>query len=131
MIISQEDKNLLTEKGISEAQIMEQLDCFRRGFPYLTLEAAASAGKGILVLTAGEQQAYLSAWQNYTQTTNKTIMKFVPASGAASRMFKDLFEFLGADYDTPTTKFEQTFFASIDKFAFYEDLNEACVRIEG
>ncbi|KAA6324327.1 hypothetical protein EZS27_026333 [termite gut metagenome] len=130
MIILPEDQKLLAEKSILEAQIIEQLDCFQRGFPYLKLEAAASVEKGILALTTDKQQAYLSAWQNYTQT-DKTIMKFVPASGAASRMFKDVFEFLGADYDTPTTKFEQTFFASIDKFAFYEDLNEACVRIEG
>jgi hypothetical protein len=130
MILLEEDKKQLAGKGISETQIAEQLACFKSGFPYLRLEAAASVGKGILV-AAGRQQAYLSAWQSYTQASGKTIMKFVPASGAASRMFKDLFEFLGAGYDAPVTKFEQTFFASIDKFAFYEDLNEACVRTEG
>ena len=58
-------------------------------------------------------------------------MKFVPASGAASRMFKNLFEFLSADYDRPTTKFEQTFFDGIKNFAFYDDLNVACQRIDG
>ena len=58
-------------------------------------------------------------------------MKFVPASGAASRMFKNLFEFLSADYDQPTTKFEQAFFDGIKNFAFYDDLNVACQRISG
>jgi hypothetical protein len=128
-MISLEDKRILAEKGISEAQIVEQLNYFQKGFPYLKLEAAASVEKGILAPTAGEQQRYRSVWRDYTQT-GKKIMQFVPASGAASRMFKNLFEFLEANYKLPVTKFEQIFFASIDKFAFYEDLNEACVRIE-
>ncbi|KAA6308022.1 hypothetical protein EZS27_040304, partial [termite gut metagenome] len=130
IMITPDDKKQLAEKGISEAQITEQLSCFQKGFPYLKLEATASTQKGILALTADEQQRYLSAWYDYTQT-GKRIMKFVPASGAASRMFKDLFEFLEVDYDVPATKFEQTFFTSINNFAFYEDLNEACVSIEG
>ncbi|WP_349861861.1 DUF4301 family protein, partial [Bacteroides cellulosilyticus] len=59
---------------------------------------------------------------------DKVVVKFVPASGAASRMFKNLFEFLGADYDVPETKFEKTFFEQIEKFAFYNDLNAACEK---
>jgi hypothetical protein len=128
-MMTPENKKIFTEKGISEAQITEQLNCFQKGFPYLKLQAAASIEKGILIPNTDEQQRYFSAWQDYAQT-DKKIMKLVPASGAASRMFKGLFEFLEADYDIPTTKFEQIFFASINKFAFYEDLNEACLRIE-
>ena len=45
-------------------------------------------------------------------------------------MFKNLFEFLGADYDKPTTAFEKEFFAKITDFAFYNDLNEACKQNE-
>ena len=123
-----QDKELLAKKGISEAQIAEQLACFQKGFPFLKLDAAASVEKGILAPDADEQGAYLAAWDAY-KNTEKTIVKFVPASGAASRMFKNLFEFLGADYDQPTTKFEQAFFESIEKFAFYDDLNVACQRI--
>lgn len=129
-MITPEDKELLAQKGISEVQIAEQLTCFQKGFPYLKLDAAASVEKGILAPDAEEQKAYLAAWDAYTNS-DKTIVKFVPASGAASRMFKNLFEFLDADYAEPTTKFEQTFFASIEKFAFYDDLNTACMRIEG
>ena len=129
-MITPEDKELLAQKGISEVQIAEQLTCFQKGFPYLKLDAAASVEKGILAPDAEEQKAYLAAGDAYTNS-DKTIVKFVPASGAASRMFKNLFEFLDADYAEPTTKFEQTFFASIEKFAFYDDLNTACIRIEG
>ena len=83
--------------------------------------------KGILAPAAEEQKLYLDAWDAYTRT-DKVVVKFVPASGAASRMFKNLFEFLGADYDVPETKFEKTFFEQIEKFAFYTDLNAACEK---
>ena len=122
-----QDKELLAKKGISEAQIADQLNCFEKGFPYLELFAAASVEKGILAPDTNRQEKYLNAWEAYTQT-DKTVVKFVPASGAASRMFKNLFEFLGADYDTPQTAFEKTFFEQIEKFAFYDDLNVACQR---
>ena len=129
-MITPQDKELLAKKGISEAQIAEQLACFEKGFPYLKLDAAASVEKGILAPATDEQEAYFAAWDAY-KNTDKTIVKFVPASGAASRMFKNLFEFLGADYERPTTKFEQAFFEGIDKFAFYDDLNVACRRMAG
>ena len=102
-MMTQEDKDLLAKKGISEAQIAEQLACFEKGFPYLKLYAAASVDNGILAPDADDQKKYLDAWEAYTQT-DKTVVKFVPASGAASRMFKNMFEFLGADYDVPSTK---------------------------
>ena len=58
-------------------------------------------------------------------------MKFVPASGAASRMFKNLFEFLGGENNLPTSDFEKKFFDNITKFAFYEDLDNACQKNTG
>lgn len=129
-MLTPQDKVLLSEKGISEAQIEEQLKSFQTGFPFLKLDAAASIEKGILHPTAEQQEEYLSAWDAYTQTY-KTIVKFVPASGAASRMFKDLFEFLGGDSDVPVTVFEKTFFDRITEFAFYDDLNAACLETAG
>lgn len=128
-MLTPQDKELLTKKGISEERIKEQLACFEKGFPFLKLDGAASIGKGIIAPDAAEQKAYLTAWDEYKQG-NKTIVKFVPASGAASRMFKNLFEFLGADYDEPVTGFEKDFFAHLGHFAFYEDLNEVCKRNE-
>lgn len=119
------------KKGISEAQIAEQLACFEKGFPYLELSAAASVENGgILVADADLQEKYLKAWDAY-KDGDKKIVKFVPASGAASRMFKNLFEFLGADYSEPTTDFEKKFFSRVHDFAFYDELNEACIKNTG
>ena len=91
-MITPEDKALLEKKGISEAQIAEQLACFEKGFPFLQLDGAASIEKGILAPAENELNTYLQAWDTYKQS-DKNIVKFVPASGAASRMFKNLFEF--------------------------------------
>lgn len=130
-MLTHEDKELLAKKGISEAQIAEQLSCFEKGFPFLQLAAAASVENGgIMTATGDEQQKYLDVWDAYKQG-DKKIVKFVPASGAASRMFKNMFEFLGADYDVPTTDFEKKFFDHIHNFAFYNDLNAACMDNTG
>ena len=128
-MFTQADKDFLLSKGITEEQINEQLEHFRQGFPYLQLEAAASVGKGIMVPNDAETENYLKAWEAYKQTDRK-IVKFVPASGAASRMFKNMFAFLNAEYDVPQTDFENDYFAHIHYFAFYKDLNEACLKNE-
>ena len=47
-MLTPEDKDLLAKKGISEQQIIEQLACFEKGFPFLKLDAAASIDKGIM-----------------------------------------------------------------------------------
>lgn len=130
-MLTQEDKALLAKKGISEEQIAAQLACFEKGFPFLKLEAAASIGNGIVATSDSERDVYIKAWEAYKNEGGHVVTKFVPASGAASRMFKNLFEFLGADYDEPTTDFEKKFFSQIEHFAFYADLNEACRRNAG
>jgi hypothetical protein len=126
-MLTSQDKEQLAEKGISEYQIEEQLQNFKKGFPFLKLSMAASVEKGIMKINEDEQKAYLDAWKTYINAY-KTIVKFVPASGAASRMFKDLFEFLDAEYAEPTSKFEKTFFDNITKFAFYDELNTVCLE---
>lgn len=129
-MITENDKLQLAEKGISEDKLKGQLNSFAQGFPYLKLAAAASVEKGIMAPTPEEVETYLAAWDNYTANDHK-VVKFVPASGAASRMFKDMFAFADADYDTPQTDFEKTFFARIHDAAFYVDLDAACVRLHG
>ena len=120
----------MSKKGISAEQVAEQLKTFKTGFPFLKIEAAATIGKGVLAPTQQEIDGYLKVWDNYCAEGN-AILKFVPASGAASRMFKDLFAFLSAEYDVPTTDFEKNFFANIEKFAFYGDLDETCRKNKG
>lgn len=124
-MLNAKDLELLAEKGISEHQIEEQLACFVKGFPFLEIAASASVEKGILVIPQEKQAVYMDAWDAYL-AKNKKIVKFVPASGAASRMFKNLYEFLSADYSEPSNAFEKKFFADIERFAFYGDLNAVC-----
>ena len=124
-MISKADQAFLAKKGISAQQVAEQLQTFKTGFPFLPIEAAATIDKGIISPTQAEIESYLATWDAYCGAGN-SILKFVPASGAASRMFKDLFSFLSAEYDVPTTDFEKNFFANIEKFAFYADLDATC-----
>ena len=129
-MLNANDLEQLKAKGISEKQIEEQLACFVKGFPYLEIAASASVEKGIMVIDKEAQASYMEAWDAYL-AKNKKIVKFVPASGAASRMFKNLYEFLSADYQEPTTAFEQKFFNEITKFAFYKALNAKCEQNTG
>jgi hypothetical protein len=129
-MLSQQDLKQLAQKGITEAQIERQLGEFKTGFPFLKLEGAAAIGKGIVAPADAERKAYVEAWQQY-KAAGKKVVKFVPASGAASRMFKDMFAFVDADYDVPTTDFEKKYFDNIEKFAFYTELDAVCQKNEG
>lgn len=130
-MLTTDDKEILQKKGISEAQVEQQLRKFETGFPFLKLKDAASVENGgILRLDEDLCRQYMDQWHGYQQDTHQ-ITKFVPASGAASRMFKNLFEFLEAGYDQPQTDFEKKFFAEIRRFAFFDRLNETCLRNEG
>ncbi len=129
-MLSPKDLEQIAGKGITEAQIEKQLNEFKTGFAFLRLEAAASVGNGIVATGADDVAKYTAAWDSY-KATGKKVVKFVPASGAASRMFKDMFAFLDAEYDVPTSDFEKRFFENIEKFAFYSALDEACVKNEG
>ena len=128
-MLNAKDLELLAAKGISEKQIEEQLACFVKGFPFLEITASASVERGIMVIPQEKQATYMDAWDAYL-AKNKKIVKFVPASGAASRMFKNLYEFLSADYNEPRNAFEKKFFDDIRKFAFYDALNRACIENE-
>ena len=129
-MITNEDKLLLEKKGISEESVAEQLKNFVTGFPFLKIEATASVGNGILTPDESEIEGYLAVWDEYCKAGN-SVVKFVPASGAASRMFKDLFSFLDGESEVPATAFEKKFFDNIEKFAFYKELDAACTKNNG
>ena len=128
-MLTESDSLQLKAKGISVEQIEEQLACFKKGFPYLPIQASASVEKGIQLIPQKEQSAYLDTWTNYLKG-DKTIVKFVPASGAASRMFKDLFEYIDSGKTELETPFLKTFFENIRRFAFYDLLETVCVKNE-
>jgi hypothetical protein len=120
------DEAILQKRGITANQIEEQLRSFVSGFPYLEIRSAAEPQKGIVLFDEEEVPAMLNEWEKYLQS-DATILKFVPASGAASRMFKDLFEFIEKEGNEPENAFEKKFFDDIKKFAFYEELNAVCI----
>lgn len=129
MNFTEEDLLLFAKKGISPAQVEAQLQLFTTGFPNLEIRAAAAIGNGILKLDDAHEQFFMAEWEQYLNSDN-TIVKFVPASGAASRMFKDLFEYADSADETQNA-FIQKFFSEIKKFAFYADLNAICIKNEG
>ncbi len=129
-MLSEKDLKQIALRGITEKQIETQLKEFETGFPFLKLEAAAAVGNGIIAPNEGERKQYVKAWEDY-KAAGKRIVKFVPASGAASRMFKNMFAFVDADYSVPTTDFEKKYFDEIEKFAFYEALDAVCQKNEG
>ena len=130
IMLSERDLKQIADKGISEKQIENQLNEFKTGFPFLRLEAAASVEHGIVATTEESRAKYEKSWEQY-KAAGKKVVKFVPASGAASRMFKDMFAFVDAEDDKPTTDFEKKYFENIEKFAFYGELNDVCVKNEG
>ncbi len=129
-MITANDKKQLEAKGISEAQIEQQLRDFQTGFPFLKLAGAAAIGRGIVAVDEAKEKACIKAWEDY-KAEGHHITKFVPASGAASRMFKDMFEFLDADYDVPTKPAEKQFFEGVHNFAFFQALDDSCQVNEG
>lgn len=103
--------------GLTVEQVEKQIEAFRRGFPSLEVVKAASPEDGITILSAEECD---NAVKYYDAIADKLeVVKFVPASGAATRMFKELFEFVN---DDKRGKGIDTLLQNIEKFAFYEEL---------
>lgn len=130
------DNNLFTDQdieqlvavGISIDEALRQVRDIRSGFPYLDIQASASLERGIVRVDADEEAYYMDAWQAYLSSSAADVCKMIPASGAASRMFKMLFNFLESASEEPDTPAVQLFFDRLPQFAFYERLGEACLR---
>ena len=129
-MFTEHDLQQIKDHSLSVEQIERQLDAFKKGFPFLKLSAAATVGNGILRLGAAEEEKFINEWESYLAAGGH-ILKFVPASGAASRMFKNLFSFVDGDRDVPTDSFMKNFFDEIHKFAFYDRLNAKLEETEG
>ena len=130
MDLNEKDLEVLTVKGISQEKLAEELDMLAKGFPYLKIEAPATPGHGISVLSPEMEEQATSLWNEYLSKGGK-VLKMVPASGAASRMFKDLFSFANGKKDKPDTPFMKKFFEEIEDFAFFAELNFVCLQLYG
>ncbi|PZX54173.1 DUF4301 family protein [Algoriphagus chordae] len=116
-------KDQILEQGMNPETVAQQIEHFENGFPFLNITAPATPGDGIKVLDDKDLKHFLTTYP--AKASEVEVLKFVPASGAASRMFKDLFAFLEGDGDISKSAFVQKFMNNIEKFAFYEDLNKA------
>ncbi len=128
-MFSTDDKAQMRERGSSEAVVTEQIRNFEQGFPFVQLIRPATVGDGLLRLNDAQLTHYVAL---HEQTLpSKEVVKFVPASGAASRMFKDLFSFMekaakGVPNEIPA--FIVQFFGRLTDFAFYDDLKAAAKK---
>lgn len=128
-MLSEKDIAQLKEKGISPEAIVNQIKQFTEGFPFVKLAAPATVGNGIMRFTPDEVDMLRAHYKKHSTAHN--LMKFVPASGAASRMFKHLFEFAdiwneGANEEAMRSagkhKLAFAFIDGITRFAFYPEL---------
>ncbi|UII25657.1 DUF4301 family protein [Fulvivirga maritima] len=121
-MITEELKHDVEKQGIPFDKVEEQIENFKNGFPYLDIQASATIEDGILQLTDSKLSHYLGQYEQ--DASSKKIVKFVPASGAASRMFKSLFAFLESDDDDiENDDFVKKFITELSSFAFYDELD--------
>ena len=111
------DISQIEARGLSVAEVERQIDNFRNGFPSLPVVRAASGGDGVRQLNEEELRSAEELYKSRSKGI-KTI-KFVPASGAATRMFKELFEYVNDDKRTPGI---DKLITNLEKFAFFAEL---------
>ena len=128
---TKEDLFQLQGLGLTPERVQEQINHFKEGFPKSKLDAAATpSNNGIRCLSDKEILRYEKQYRALAR--GKKLLKFVPASGAATRMFKDLYSFTATyfgvaknfDKEFPEVK---TFLENLRTFAFYNDL-KACME---
>jgi hypothetical protein len=137
-MFSHNDLKQIASRGISIKTIEQQVLDFRNGFPYARLQAPATKGNGIRTFNEKEIHELIT---NFDRTAkDMKLVKFVPASGAATRMFKNLFECReqpGKDkiFDDKDFNSAGYFLGNLAKLAFYDDLKKimshAGISIEG
>ena len=127
-MFSEKDKLQIQHRGSNIETVNQQIEKFKKGFPFLHVEEAASVNNGIIQL---DEEKLTKNIERYDKNIAAGIkpLKFVPASGAASRMFKALFEAL-EECETLKTPEEvlkenkavKQFVEKIEDFAFCTEL---------
>lgn len=119
---SAKDRKQIAAHGLTVAEIERQLAVFRRGVPPVRLNRPCRAGDGIVVLSEAERPLHLQSCDEAYRT--QRFMKFVPASGAASRMFRDWYRCLDNGGFADQTEAD-IFIRDLKRFAFFNDLETA------
>ena len=115
----EKDFSQIHELGIDLETVYQQINDFKEGFPFMQLQKAATLNDGVLKLSNEELEKYTALYEK--KVAKLTPLKFVPASGAATRMFKSLFSFLEEGKSDKST---DQFFDKLSDFAFAEDLKK-------
>ncbi|MBO0933427.1 DUF4301 family protein [Fibrella aquatilis] len=121
-MFTQADLDQIAAQGASVALVERQIQHFVDGFPFLHVIRAATIGDGMVHVPDDRLTRYIRQYDE--QAGDLDLMKFVPASGAATRMFKSLFAALEGKSDKATDQF----FERLDDFAFYDDLKAALAK---
>lgn len=130
-MFTEKDLKQLADHGVCPERAEEQMKRFATGYPWLELAGSARAGHGIGVLTPEMEQAAITRWKQYLADGGE-VAKFVPASGAASRMFKALFAFVNGSEDKPEAGSPvATLLDNLDRLPFVGELAETTGRLYG
>ena len=100
-MFSEKDIKQIESKGLSLQKVNEQIELFKKGLTFINLRDNATLGNGILKVTEEEKRHYVAYYN--TKKNHVSILKFVPASGAATRMFKFLFQHWSKTNRKPAT----------------------------
>ena len=116
-MFSEKDLQQIAAHGLTPEAVERQIENFRRGFPFLKVVRAASPADGVLVADAVTIDAAVARYEAAAARTS--VVKFVPASGAATRMFKELYAFVNED---KRGKGIDQLLENIERFAFWPEL---------
>lgn len=129
-MFTESDLTQLNKRNVSLEQVNAQIESFKKGFPFLDIIKPATVGNGILRLDEKQVQEYVDLYE--AEKNDLKVVKFTPASGAATRMFKDLFDFINKEGSDSFSTEEQfvaaklkpvwDLLANLNKIAFYADL---------
>jgi len=131
-MLTHKDRQQLRARHIGDHMIERQLTIFRQGIPFVTLVKPCILGDGIFALTPSDREKYEHVFEEAMSAGR--VSKFVPASGAASRMFKSLSAFWhdleSVNEQAPSEKILSkdkekdvlTFFNRLQSFAFYDEV---------
>jgi hypothetical protein len=120
-MLSSSDLVQISSRGMTATIVEKQIRHFEQGFPYARLARPATGGDGILLFPEATAREYERFFDRAVK--GQTPVKFVPASGAATRMFKDLFEF----GEKPSESVRHLI-SHLEETAFYNALAEALKR---
>jgi len=120
-LFTAEDIRRMKIMGLAPADLEKQLAIFRRGSVFLRLSRPCSAGDGIWPYEKLDKKKMIAFFEQ--ASAQYRIMKFVPASGAASRMFAEWFRALENHADL-SSDYVESFFRNLKKYPFYPDIRQ-------